>query len=329
MGKKLRFLIFVLLVLLVVFQKPLNAHTSALMLLSQEFPQIRIKPLHSLVRPPKHKVFEFKNLNDSGVVADIFYPSANSGQVPAKTFPAVILAMGVKTADKDKPVILGFADTLARLGYIVIWPRLEILDRGLSSLEEPETFISSYQYLEKDKKVAKNRISLVGFSGGASIALVAAESPLISEKLNNLVFFGGYYDIFDYLTSLETKSSSFESQKIPWEPAEGTVNHIREILAYRGIDSKRDKFLLEKVNPSKDINNFRAKIFILHEKSDSYVPYFESEKLNRALERKVEKTYLLVNLFEHVQVGKGKISGEMLGELLKLYLFTVKAFENL
>ncbi|MBI1982454.1 MAG: hypothetical protein HYS68_02645, partial [Candidatus Levybacteria bacterium] len=158
------FLLAGIFVIGVIFSKPLITHVKVILFISEQFPQIP-------------------------VVADLITPASE------KPKPALILAMGVKTQEKDKVILLNFAQTLARLGYAVFWPRLEILDRGVSSFEDPETFIKSFEYLEAISAVDKNRISFVGFSVGSSIALVAAENPRINEKLHSLVFFGGYYSL--------------------------------------------------------------------------------------------------------------------------------------
>lgn len=320
MPKKFKYLIFVfvfLAIFLAVFQKTLATHLKVFFLLTQEFPQIKIKPLGWVTPQPQQQTVELENLNGHPVVVDMFSP----GQ---KRYPAVILTMGVKTAEKDKPVILGFAQTLARLGYVVAWPRLKILDEGVSQMEEPETFLTIFEYLERHPQVLPQRISFIGFSVGSSIAMVAAQDSQIAEKVHGFVFFGGYYDLFDYLVSLESKIASFGGEEITWEPAEGATSHLQEIL--ENVDPQREK--LEKLNPAKNINNFQARIFILHERSDSYVPYLESAKLNQALEGRVPKTYLLVNLFEHVQPAK-KVSFEVLGEFLKLYRFITGILEFL
>jgi len=316
MAKRLSFLIFVLIILLVVFQKPLVSYTKALLFISQELPQIKIKPLHFITREPEHEKIEFQNLAGNKVIADVF---GDKG-------PAIILTMGVKTAPKDKPLILDFADTMARLGYIVMWPRLEVLEAGKSRFEDPETFITSFEYLantKRSQRVNKPRISFIGFSVGSSVAMVAAENPLISGKVNSFVFFGGYYDIFEYLKALKNGTD--------WQPAEGAVHHVGEIVSETGIDLEEDKEILDRFNPSKNIKNFKAKIFILHERGDTYVPYTQSEKLNQALLEigKKPEAFHIANLFEHVKPSPGAgLTTQTIQELLRLYLFVVKALES-
>ena len=82
---------------------------------------------------------------------------------------------------------------------------------------------------------------------------------------------------------------------------------------------------LNRYSPKEYVENFKAKIFILHDKSDTLVPYVESVKLNQALPKSQIGGYLLIDLFEHVQPNR-PIN---IGELVKLYGFLYKVFNFL
>ena len=82
---------------------------------------------------------------------------------------------------------------------------------------------------------------------------------------------------------------------------------------------ERELVRLRHVSPSEHIDTFKARIFILHDKGDDFVPYFESVKLNQDLPR-IEKTYIMTDLFEHVQPGKG-ISLSTVRDFVRLYGF--------
>jgi len=107
-----------------------------------------------------------------------------------------------------------------------------------------------------------------------------------------------------------------------WEPAEGAVSHIQEIFETAGAThllrlfecttrAQAEKVLataptselrpILAVDPATRLPSLRARLFILHDRGDPYVPYAESVKLNRALTAKRDKDFLLITLFEHVQ----------------------------
>ncbi len=324
MNKKIWIIAAVVLIIFFIFLKPLTAGARVLLLLSEEFPQIPIKPLHLLTNQPKHEQIKFAD----GIVADLYLPNSPTAK------PALIIAMGVRTNETDRPTILGFADTLARLGYVVMWPRLEALDKEEIKLEQPQTFIDSFQYLEERPEVDNDRISFMGFSVGSSLAMVAAADSTINDQVRSLIFFGGYYNIIDYLTSLGTSSMVVDGQKVPWIPHEDGLNHVKGILEKEEIDQRQfisgnlkdgDIKKLLVYSPDQKLLMYKAPIFILHERADSYVPYTEAIKLREALDGKVPTTYHLANLFEHVQPKKG-FSPQILGEFAGLFGFLHKVF---
>ncbi|MBI2007577.1 MAG: hypothetical protein HYS83_02695 [Candidatus Blackburnbacteria bacterium] len=323
----------------VLFLKPLSTHTKVILLVSEEFPQIPIKPLGLIAKAPEHRTLELET-KAGKAVADLFLPSRRSA-------PALVLAMGVRTQEKDKPVILHFARTMSRLGYVVLWPRLETLDKGTPSFEDPETFVDAFEYLESQETVDPRRISFIGFSVGSSVATVAAQDPRIAQNVRALVFFGGYYNAFDYVTSLATGTIVLDGREAPWDPAEGATGHLKEIFERRaakaigvfGVKSRNEAaaFLsalpqdelefLHKLSPSENLEKLRARLFILHDRKDAYVSYTESQRLYNMLPEKENAALLFMNLFEHVQPQKG-ISLQTAGELLKLYGFLYKVFTS-
>lgn len=321
----------------IIFQKQILTHIKIILFLTEQFPQIPVKPLGLITADPEHKKVKFETSHGK-VVADLFVPKSASYN------SALIVAMGIKTAEDDKPLILHFADSLARLGYVVFWPRLEVLDQGQSLPEEPETFIKAFEYLEKEPFVNPKRISYMGFSVGSSTALAAVADAQIANRVHSLIFFGGYYNVFDYLLALASKKVDLEEEKISWSPAPDAIDHAKGLLKvkkapgilqiFEGTTAAQANILLnqapqeevdrlKKYSPNEVIDKFKAQIFILHDKSDTYVPYVESIRLDRALSQRSEKVFLIIDLFEHVQPNR-PIN---FAELFKLYGFIYKVFE--
>jgi len=332
--KILLFLITIIILLLATFLvafKPIIASTKVLLLVTQEFPQIPFKPLHSITPKPKLEKVKFvPSADGQKIVGDLFIPKRGNKK------PAIIVAMGVKTSDKDRPTLLGFCESLARLGYIVLWPRLDDLEKDIVEFEEPQTFIDAFKFLEERDDVDKDKISFVGFSVGSSLALVATEDKKINKKVRSVVFFGGYYNILDYLSALSTKTLILDKKTIKWEPHESAIDQTQEILEKEGLIlrqfNEKDTFdadlteSLLRFSPHENLRNLKAKIFILHEKNDTFVPYTESIKLKQALEKKkVSIVYHQANLFEHVQPKK-IASYETAKEILGLFGFLHKVF---
>jgi hypothetical protein len=152
----------------------------------------------------------------------------------------VILAMGVKTSERDRPILLSFARTLARLGFVAFWPRSEALDAGVSLPEEPDTFVSGVRYLRGWIRWTRNAPPSSGSRSGPPSRWWPRAR--IAEGVPPLIFFGGYYPIFSYIASIATRSIVVDGQVVPWEPHEDVAGHfhqIRENKRAYGLPSSR------------------------------------------------------------------------------------------
>jgi len=197
--------------------------------------------------------------------------------------------------------------------------------------------------------VDRERISLLGFSVGASTALVAASDPTVANAVHAVIFFGGYYEMLGYVLSLATGTMVVDDQTVPWQPEVDAVGHMRQILeakeaagVLRVFDAAtRDQAEqlvhlapdwelaeLSRFSPAERLDNVRARVFILHDRGDRFVPYIESVKLHGALPSGQVEAFLLTSAFEHAQFKEG-VSWELLADLASLYGFVVSAVDYL
>jgi dienelactone hydrolase len=326
----------------------LEPHAKTVLLLSEVFPQIGSGPLPLLTGPPTHQRLALDATHGT-VVADLFLPGGGPAGVPLDGAPAIVIAVGVQIKAAERPRILALAESVSRLGYVAIWPRREALDRDAWMAEDPETFIAAFRYLAELGPVDRRRISIVGFSVGASIGFVAAADPRIAEDVHAVVFFGGYHDALEYFVSLATRSMAVDGRRVPWTPHVDAIGHARELFRSRGAEELASAFDAETpeqaeavlrsaprhhldaliaLSPSHHVEGFRARIFILHDEGDQFVPYVEAAKLNEALASRVEKTHLLVELFGHVQPAE-HLTWSATRDVVALYGFVHDALHHL
>jgi predicted esterase len=317
----------------------LEQHARTALFICQVFPQSSIKPLDLLGTEPLHELVEFESPNGP-ITADLFVPTERFGSVAKHSRAGLILAMGVKTAPRDRPLLLELERTFARLGYVVLWPRLQALDHGVSLPEEPQTFVAAVEHLREVEAVDPTRISLLGFSTGASMSLLAASSPEIAHQVRAEVFFGGYFDLSEYLLSLATATVTQDGHSSDWEPSGEAVGHIREILANkhltgigRAFDVPRSEATqafvaapaaelaeLRHLDPASQPLGFDGHLFILHDTGDPLVPSAQSAELYRAMAGRTPTTYVETSLFDHVQPRRD-LSWDSLANLVRLIGF--------
>jgi predicted esterase len=337
--------------LLVAWRGPLVAHARVLLLLSQELPQSPAKPLAWLTPEPIHERLRLETPRGP-VVGDLIRPARRLDWLPEPRRPALVLAFGLAMYEQDRPALLGLARTLARLGFVVLWPRHEALDQGAPLLEDPATFATAVRHLSTLDVVDRERISLFGFSVGASVALVAASDPAVADDVRTVIAFGGYYDVFAYLLSAATHGVELDGKVEEWQPTEEVRKRLLPVLEARaapgllrvleeGASGGRaaaaallraappdELAALRGLSPADRLGGLRARVFILHDRGDVFVPYVESEKLRRALPPEQVGGFLLTDLFAHAQPKSG-FSWDVARDIARLYGFVYGAIRSL
>jgi acetyl esterase/lipase len=66
---------------------------------------------------------------------------------------------------------------------------------------------------------------------------------------------------------------------------------------------------LERLSPSRTIDQLQSEVFIIHDRGDEFIPYFESRRLRDALAERGDVHFTEVSLFEHVrpQLSRGDV----------------------
>ncbi|MGH2447483.1 MAG: hypothetical protein ACRDFS_02610 [Chloroflexota bacterium] len=315
----------VLLALGLVFRQQIATSAEVALLIAQVFPQVPVKPLGWVTRGPEHREVAFEG-SDGRISADLWLPRPWIGKPATSSEPALIICQGVKIpAGSARSEFLDLGDALARLGFVVLFPRLQALGNGKISLERPATYVRSFSYLHHMRAVDGKRISYLGFSVGSSIALVAAAAPAIRARVHALIFFAGYYSLTDYVAGFANDEDLYQGRLVRWQPDPGAVRQVKHVVRSEGGNlirvfharSNRSALhvlrsagpkvqaRLKRLDPAAHIRSYHAATFILDDYGDTFVPYVESEKLDRALPPGQVKAFLITDVFHHVSPGQG------------------------
>ncbi|MBN1875464.1 MAG: alpha/beta hydrolase [Anaerolineae bacterium] len=81
---------------------------------------------------------------------------------------------------------------------------------------------------------------------------------------------------------------------------------------------------IDVLSPSIGIDRLKAKVFIMHDISDPYVPITESYRLADALSDPEQKVHAQFSLFDHVRPSHALSGWEFLREVVKLFLYLCK-----
>ncbi len=283
---------------------------------------------------------------------------------------AVVLSVGATPHGLNDPPAVMLGDALARAGYVTMlhWsPRIGIQSNIDPS--HPNQMVQAFMHLETLDYVDPDRIGIGGFCVGASLALVAAADPAISDRVGFVNAFGPFYDAEALLIQAVSGTVEYDGQNAPWKPDPHTlrvlaaelIEHLDDPSDVRvltnhyldgetptrvdhdalseqgriaarlleGVRQDEARTLYEMlpasfhedlaaISPSTYVHNLRARLLIMHDRHDEYVPAAESRRLLSATRDRLNVRYTEFIGFDHLLPDEdGALT--RLGQALSLY----------
>lgn len=158
---------------------------------------------------------------------------------------AMLLVFGVNNVGRNHPAIVRVADGLARSGVAVLVPDSRTLLEGRLEVAEIDGVVHAFETLAARPEVDAERIGMVGFSVGGSLALLAASDPAIAEEVRWVNAFGAYADAADYLASVAAHAYKAPDGTVTeWIPTELAREVYLQFLLDR-VPDPHDRGVLE------------------------------------------------------------------------------------
>ena len=132
-------------------------------------------------------------------LAELWLPEWASAERPAG---GMLLVFGVNNLGRNHPAIVRVADALARTGVAVLVPDSRTLLEGRLEVGEIDGVVDAFRLLATRPEVDRERLGIVGFSVGGSLALLAARDPSIAGQVRWVNAFGAFSDAETYLASV-------------------------------------------------------------------------------------------------------------------------------
>lgn len=307
------------------------------LLVTEVLPQAEWRPLRAISRTPLIEQVEYAYPGGRGQ-ASLFRPDDGNRH------GAIILFLGINP-DLEDPTLHRLAEGLAREGIVVLLPRPVELLQGRVSYQDVDNLIGAFRYLRGEPFVDPKKVGFAGFCVGSSLSLIAAGDLRIAADVRFVNFFGGYFSAADLLMAMTTRRISLDGQTEAWEPNQDALQWfsqqmvlnasgrdgqeaVNRVLANR--DPERAPALYEalpeemkahfqRLSPSNALAWLEAKLFVMHDRNDTYVPYVESERLVAALEDYPKKHYTRFDLFQHMHPQRQLPALDFAREVGKLY----------
>jgi dienelactone hydrolase len=178
------------------------------------------KPLNLFSAAPQRSAVEYRAAGDGrdAELAELWLPSWASADERAG---AMLLVLGVNNVGRNHPVVERVADGLARTGVAILVPDSRVLLEGRLEVGEVDGVVRAFELLASRPEVDPERVGIVGFSVGGSLALLAAADPRIADDIRWVNAFGAYADASTYLASVSAHAyRAADGDEVAWTPSE-------------------------------------------------------------------------------------------------------------
>ena len=229
----------------------------------------------------------------------------------------LVLVHGFSPEGKDDPRVRQAATLLSRAGFEVAVPTIPGLTRGRLGSEDVEPVVAALAGRAAPSVLA-------GVSVGAGPALLAAADPRVRDRVSAVLSLGGYASATEAVRFWLTGAYGYQDIR-------GRVEHDPELVrmfvranadrldgpsraVLEAADREGTARLLEapppdlqryldSLSPLRVARDIRARLFLVHGRTDRAVPYTESLRLAAA--RPERTTLVLVGIVEHVKGDGG------------------------
>ena len=202
-----------------------------------------VKPQTWMSAEPVREAITFP-LSDGDGTADIYRVS--DGKVRA----GVLVTAGINPAPRDDHRIVNLGKALALAGFVAMFPWSPSMMSKRLNLAEPDSLVRAFEHLRGLPYVNPDRVGMAGFCVGASMLIVAASDSRISDDVNFVSDFGGYYDMRDLFKQISSNRSFYQRTVEPWAPnhltEEVLTNHLIESLEEESEREMLTRIFIEK-----------------------------------------------------------------------------------
>jgi pimeloyl-ACP methyl ester carboxylesterase len=166
-------------------------------------------------------------------------------------WPAILFVNGTIPEGRAYPEVQNLAGGLARAGYLVVVPDLPGLTTDEITGETVSSSAEAARAVADSPDACDGRVGLVGVSTGATLSLLAAQNPAVSDRVSVVAGVAPYTDIRTVLSIATTGHYREDGEYVPYD-ADPFLSYViaKSLLAALPSGEEREELRaeLEEVN---------------------------------------------------------------------------------
>jgi len=275
----------------------------------------------------------YRIVGETSLMLDISYPGRGAGP-----FPTVILLHGCGPANKGRKGTVPLAHELARRGYVgvAVSYRCKPEDAFPASLDDIQGALRWVRAHTDECRIDKNRIGIVGFSGGGTLACLVGVTGKGLENDDRLPRGSGpvqaiisFYAPTDFARLHETCLEKSKA-KGPCTVEKMQSSYIRQVLEkWLGGPPSKVPELYALASPMSQTSQNCPPMLLIHGADDAVVPVEQSQRFAKKLQKTGRPVSLLVvegagHDFEEKNRTDGRLAFAAVLAFLDEHLLTIK-----
>lgn len=252
--------------------------------------------------------------------------------------PGVVLVLGALREGRRYELLEKTARTLAGCGHAVLVPELGRLRRLVLGPDALDDLVDATLSMPGLPEVRNGPVGLVGFSLGASLALVAAADPRLEGRVACIAAMGGYYRLAGILHAATSGTVALESPSVYTVCAslaallddpdrsmieralearpEAPVEALRALAAMPQLTSRLDDVAtaMSALSPEGVLDRIHVPVFVLHDERDRYVPFSEHVLMREAMRGRRNFRFFSTRLLEHTEPAAPSSIAALVGD---------------
>jgi dienelactone hydrolase len=205
-----------------------RAATRGVMLLPALISASQLGPIVASGEPIRHTSLTIPS-RGGDVSLDVYEPTPNPPLIPGAR-EGVVIIPGVGD-ERGEPQLLNLTESLARAGLVAMAMTTPTLIRYDLSPDDADAVVQAFQKLQRWPGVGADRVGILGFSAGNSLASLAAADPRIQRSVAYLTFFGGFFNGENLLRDVGRRALLVDGNLQPWQPNAVPLTVLANALA--------------------------------------------------------------------------------------------------